>query len=491
MPSIRAARDGARLGMLVFAALLLCFFGVESARAHHGLPHFPHPPHHIHPPLAEPPQPPPPPPPVEVTKPPPAESPLPPISTTGGSTTGTAGAVGKGRGSSKPGPRPPQEVVVEPTPAPPEPPKKAKKDKDSRKEAKPGLFATSEPIGPVPASSNPERSELADRVLAPDELHLDAEHLAESGLLTFLLVALLYLPVMIFNKATEKNHATISAWFARPKAWMAAFTTRIPFSGHPLGTLAGGVVASTALFAFIEPKFPTEDGSLEYLIGMLLGFTLVSTAFFATWRWVIHRLEPESEGHWRIYPPYILLAAVLVVFARLAHFLPGVVLGTVAEYEPAKRLSVRTAGIRVASTYCVLIVLGLVAWFAWIPVSHAAEEEHASAITLILDSMLAITFVTALESVAFGLIPMKFLDGHDLITWRKGLWALMWGGALFWFALVILNPALSTYGHHASHTQAIWLILLFSSLMIVAVSTWGYFRLRDARLAKAARGASG
>ena len=224
---------------------------------------------------------------------------------------------------------------------------------------------------------------------------------------------------------------------------------------------------------------------------MLLGFTLVSTAFFATWRWVIHRLEPESEGHWRIYPPYILLAAVLVVFARLAHFLPGVVLGTVAEYEPAKRLSVRTAGIRVASTYCALIVVGVVAWFAWIPVSHAAEEAHASAVTLILDSMLAITFVTALESVAFGLIPMKFLDGHDLISWRKGLWALMWGGALFWFSLVILNPALSTYGHHASHTQAIWLILLFSSLMIAAISTWGYFRLRDARLAKAERGVSG
>ncbi len=67
----------------------------------------------------------------------------------------------------------------------------------------------------------------------------------------------------------------------------------------------------------------------------------------------------------------------------------------------------------------------------------------------------------------------------------------MWRGALFWFSLVILNPALSTYGHHASHTQAIWLILLFSSLMIAAISTWGYFRLRDARLAKAERGVSG
>ena len=100
--------------------------------------------------------------------------------------------------------------------------------------------------------------------------------------------------------------------------------------------------------------------------------------------------------------------------------------GTVAEYEPAKRLKRRTAGIRVVATYTVLI-LGLVAWFAWIPVAHAAEEEHASSLTLIFDSMLAITFVTALESTAFGLIPMRFLDGDDLYSWRKGLWALMWG----------------------------------------------------------------
>ena len=59
------------------------------------------------------------------------------------------------------------------------------------------------------------------------------------------------------------------------------------------------------------------------------------------------------------------------------------------------------------------MILGLAAWFAWIPVEHAASKERAgSRLTLILDSALAITFVSALESVAFGLIPMSFLDGN-------------------------------------------------------------------------------
>jgi hypothetical protein len=223
---------------------------------------------------------------------------------------------------------------------------------------------------------------------------------------------------------------------------------------------------------------------------MVLGFAVVSTVFFTTWRLVLHRLEPDGEGEWRIFPPYIVLAAFLVVMARLAHFIPGVVLGTVAEYEPARRLSTRTAGIRVLTTYGVLIVLGLAAWFAWVPVEHAAAEEGASSLTLVLDSALAITFVSALESVAFGLLPMSFLDGADLFRWRKGLWAALWGGALLWFSVVILQPALSTYSHHAEHANIVWFVLLFSSLMLAALATWGFFRVRELREARSNAAAS-
>jgi hypothetical protein len=351
--------------------------------------------------------------------------------------------------------------------------------------------AAAAPAVPVAAatSGNPNRSTFADRLLSPTDINLSAKNLAEGGMLALLLAALLYLPVTIFNKATEKNHETIRRWFAGPRALLLFLFGWIPFKKHPAITLTLGVIASAVLFSFIEPGFPTEDGALEYLIGMVAGFAVVSFVFFSTWRLVLRRLEPDGTGEWKLYPPFILLAAFLVVMARLAHFLPGVVLGTVAEYEPAKKLSVRTAGIRVAVTYGVLIVLGLAAWFAWIPVEHAAAKEGASNLTLILDSGLAITFVSALESVAFGLLPMTFLDGNDLFTWRKGLWAGMWGAALVWFSIVIVHPALSTYGE-LSGTGAIWFVLLFSTLMVLALTTWAFFRLRDARLARAAESGS-
>jgi hypothetical protein len=361
----------------------------------------------------------------------------------------------------------------------------------AERSAKGGKAVVAAPLAaPVAApSGNPNRSTFADRLLSPTDINLSAENLGQGGLIALLLAALLYLPVTIFNKATEKNHETIKQWFARPRAWLLFLFGWIPFRRHPAITLTLGVVASAILFSFIEPGFPEEEGALQYLIGMVIGFAVVSVVFFSTWRLVLRRLEPDGTGEWKLYPPFILLAAFLVVMARLAHFLPGVVLGTVAEYEPSKKLSVRTAGIRVATTYGVLMILGLAAWFAWIPVEHAAAKENASSLTLILDSALAITFVSGLESVAFGLLPMKFLDGNDLFTWRKGVWATMWGAALLWFSVVIVHPALSTYGE-LTGTRAIWFVLLFSSLMMIALTTWAFFRLRDARLARAAEGGS-
>jgi hypothetical protein len=446
---------------------------------------------------------PPPPPPDDPPPPPPDDPPPPakdPVQTGGGSTTSTsggsnqvAGATGSGHApSSSHAARSAPSVIVKPQTNPAvSHHQKAKVDK-SVKAPKP-VKANAPAALPLPvataASGNPNRSTFADRLLSPTQIKLSAKNLGQGGMLALLLAALLYLPVTIFNKATEKNHETIKRWFARPRAWLLFLFGWIPFRKHPAITLTIGVIASAFLFSFIEPGFPTEDGALQYLVGMMLGFALVSFVFFSTWRLVLRRLEPDGTGEWKLYPPFILLAAFLVVMARLAHFLPGVVLGTVAEYEPSKKLSVRTAGIRVAVTYGVLMVLGLAAWFAWIPVEHAASKEGASSLTLILDSALAITFVSGLESVAFGLIPMAFLDGNDLFTWRKGVWAAMWGGALLWFSVVILHPALSTYGH-LTGTGAIWFVLLFSTLMVLALTTWAFFRLRDARLARAAESSS-
>jgi hypothetical protein len=43
---------------------------------------------------------------------------------------------------------------------------------------------------------------------------------------------------------------------------------------------------------------------------------------------------------------------------------------------------------------------------------------------------------------------------------------------------------MSTYGQF-SGGRVVWFALLFSTLMMLALMTWAFFRLRDARLARA------
>ena len=97
-----------------------------------------------------------------------------------------------------------------------------------------------------------------------------------------------------------------------------------------------------------------------------------------------YHMQTVAVG-WQVYA--LTDSALSLGFIGLAQFLPGVVLGTLAEYEPGKRLSKRTAGLRVLITYSLLLVIGFAAWFAWIPVEHAAKEPGASSLTLIGDEV--------------------------------------------------------------------------------------------------------
>jgi hypothetical protein len=58
----------------------------------------------------------------------------------------------------------------------------------------------------------------------------------------------------------------------------------------------------------------------------------------------------------------------------------------------------------------------------------------------------------------------------------------MWAASILWFSVVVLHPALSTY--HGLHGQrAVWFGVLFAGLMVGALATWGFFRVRESRLA--------
>jgi hypothetical protein len=57
-------------------------------------------------------------------------------------------------------------------------------------------------------------------------------------------------------------------------------------------------------------------------------------------------------------------------------------------------------------------------------------------------SLLSI-FLVGVQYAFFDLLPLGFMDGGDLWRWKRGVWLALYGGVLFAFCHLFLNPSAS------------------------------------------------
>jgi hypothetical protein len=164
----------------------------------------------------------------------------------------------------------------------------------------------------------------------------------------------------------------------------------------------------------------------------------------------------------------------------LVHFRPGYLYGVVAGAAFQRALSKDEEGRGVLASAAVLIVASLIAWLAWIPVSHAANKPGASLLILILDAVLAAIFVTGIESVFIGLVPIRFLDGHKLFTWNRVLWGVLFVLGVFGFVHLLLRPGGGYFNQH-TNLPVLTMLGLFVAFGLGSVAFWAYFRYRKPR----------
>ena len=203
------------------------------------------------------------------------------------------------------------------------------------------------------------------------------------------------------------------------------------------------MLAAAFVHVFLNPDFPSAPGSFEFALGMLIGFAVIIANQALTSRRYLARHVPESSGRWAVYPGQIAVSVVCVAISRFGHFVPGVIMGMSGDYEPRSSLELSQAARRVVQTVLSLAAISLTAWFASIPVAHAAARPHASSALLVLDAALSVLAVAGIESLVFGLVPLYFLPGDTLRRWRPRTWLAIWSAGVLWFALVVVDPALS------------------------------------------------
>lgn len=341
---------------------------------------------------------------------------------------------------------------------------------------------------------------LAYVLPGPLDISFAPVDVARSLGLTALLMLLLGLPSTLFNSTLEANLAEI-----RRRTGIDALLRRLtgpaPDSGRPgagrrlaslparafevvrrsWAGLAVYLVLIAVLHASMNPAFPGPNATILLASGVAaVGVTTALTLALAEW-YLRRRLA--TRGRPRVILWTLPLAIGSVVLARLSGAQPAYLYGVVGGYAGRHGLDVADEGRMTLRGSLGLLAIGLGAWVLRIPVQPDGALPQGGVAT-VLDTLLVGVFVSAVEAVVIGLVPLQFLPGHRLRRWSTWRWAVTWAASIVLFAHVILYPV-SDAQPDPSPSGLVAFGLTAAAYAAVAVAFWAYFRRATIRRAEA------
>ncbi len=318
------------------------------------------------------------------------------------------------------------------------------------------------------------RSSLVTSGPKPSEIPLTLQRLANSAALAALLMLVFAFPSQLFNSTFEENYDEIRHWFPTPRRAIAAIAA-IPNWIRTGGFfLIGGLVA-----AFLDPSIGFNLSTLGLVLGLAIAVVLVNLGFAAP-RALYMRYQFGDRGEMRLLAGSILVGIVCVALSRALNFQPGYVYGLLAGFAFARQLDPRRHGRVTALTVVSVFIISMAAWFAWVPLSHAAEEPGAGLAVIAAEAALFGTFLYGLEALVIILLPLRFLAGSAVMAWSRTAWILMFGAATFGLIFVLLSPSTGYVGHSLAGS-AVTMLIVAAAFMLFSIAFWAYFRLRSSR----------
>jgi hypothetical protein len=334
------------------------------------------------------------------------------------------------------------------------------------------------PLAPLVNQGGPQRSLFAASLLGPPDVSTAGVTLGINLVLALVAVLLIAFPSELFNSTLEENYEEVRGWFGpvgRVGGSVAGLFRRVP---GWIGAIPF-ILVMAALYGLLDPGFGLTGSSLALYAGLVAGLLVITVVFDLPG--IIHvRLKHGHTAALRTLPWSLAVAALCVLVSRLAHFQPGYLYGLVAGLAVQGELSQRQHGKSLAIAAAGMFAVSLVAWFAWLPVRALASQPGAPWWALAADAALAVTFVCGLETMIFGLLPMRFLDGHKIYAWSRPVWAVLFGLGLFGLIQVLLTPRSGYVGRSIGGNELIigGLLLGFA---LASIAFWSYFRFRPAR----------
>jgi hypothetical protein len=329
------------------------------------------------------------------------------------------------------------------------------------------LPAPPPPSTPAPAAKLPAAVQVTSSVPTPSQVKFKATAALAAVIVAGFVVLLLAFPAELFNKTYDENEEEIHLLF-----------TRMGLRRHHLSRWVGLVVyalVGAGLAAWLALAEGSEGNPLAVAIGLLIALPIVTFAFELPAELYL-RTRSKIPGSLRVLPTALIVGAVCAVISRAIHLEPAYLYGVFAGYAAARADAVaeEEEGKSVlVGVFAVAVVAGI-AWFAWGALDGQAHGDHRGWVVIFASTAFFWIFVLAAESLVFGLIPLKYLDGSLVRRWRTVAWLVPQLAACAFFVYVIMLHG--TTKHVSTFSELVRPIAVFLGVGLVSFVFWGYFQ---------------
>ncbi len=249
----------------------------------------------------------------------------------------------------------------------------------------------------------------------------------------------------------------------------------------PLG-IAGFIVVTALLYAFLDPTFGLSLTSLATFAGLAIGLFVVLLAYGLPLMLVARsRRLPLTV---RALPATLLVGVACVLISRFVNFQPGYLYGLVIGFFFARGIARDQEGRAEAIAAASSLLVALLAWIALAFLRAGAVGGPDDLLTATLSAATVTIVVAGLENAVFAMLPLRFLPGAAVYTWDRRVWIVLIGLGLFGFAHVLLNPS-AGYLADTTRTSFFTLLVLLIGFAAASVLFWGWFRFRPKKQAAA------
>lgn len=313
------------------------------------------------------------------------------------------------------------------------------------------------------------RNALVTGLPTPGEVSFSPGDVAKSAAAALVVLPFVFFPFALLEDVMAENQDVIRGWFG----FRSRAKERVGWKALPAYAMFSA--AAAFLYTWLQPSVGLDFPTLTVFVGILAAlWIIVMSEGLMMQRFARRR---RLRAPLQALPGSLLVALVVVVLSHLLHFHPGYAFGAVAGYEVAGQLGRRDSGRLAAGAILTIVAVSLAAWVAWEPVSRMAGGPAPGRGIVILETILATTFMVGLETAFVVALPIRFVHGGEVIAWSKGVWAALFGVVAFPTIHTLLTGGAKVVGPQGAHPLVF--VVVTVAFALITIGFWAFFRFRS------------